>query len=49
MINSQILAKAEKYLEWRCLDKKWFDYREKLGKPVDLRKLRCFEEAGRNS
>ena len=39
MINSQILAQAEAYLERHCLDKKWFDYREKLGKPVDLHKI----------
>ena len=25
------------------MDKKWFDYREKLSKSIDLRKLKCFE------
>lgn len=44
MIDPQLLAQAEAYLERHCLDKKWFDYHEKLGKPVELRKLRCFEE-----
>ena len=41
---TQLLAQAESYLEWRCLDKKWFDRREKLGKPIDLRKLKIYTE-----
>ena len=43
MITPQLLKQAEEYLEWRCLDKKWFDCREKLGKPVNLRKLMIFK------
>ena len=42
MIEPELLAQAEDYLEWRCLDKKWFERREKLGKPVDLRKLKIY-------
>ena len=42
MITPQLLKQAEDYLEWRCLDKNWFDYREKLGKPVNLRKLKIY-------
>lgn len=42
MITPQLLKQAEEYLEWRCLDKNWFDYREKLGKPVNLRKLKIY-------
>lgn len=43
MIKPQLLEQVERYLEWRCLDKRWFDYRQRLGKPIDLRKLKCFE------
>lgn len=39
MIKPQLVAKAEDYLERHCVDKKWFDYRQRLGKPVDLRKI----------
>ncbi len=41
---TRLLKQAEDYLEWRCLDKNWFDYREKLGKPVNLRKLMIFKD-----
>ena len=40
MISHEFIERAEKYLEWRCLDKNWFAYREKIGQPVDLRKMK---------
>lgn len=49
MIDPQILAQAEAYLEHHCLDAKWFDYREKLGKPVDLRKLKAYWQFAHNT
>lgn len=39
MINPRLLAKSAVYLETHCLDKRWFDYRKKLGRPVDLYKI----------
>ena len=41
MITPEFLEQVEKYLAWRCLDQRWFDYRERIGKPVNLRKLKC--------
>ena len=45
MITPELLEQVENYLEWRCLDKKWFERRERLGKPINLRKLKCFAGA----
>ena len=39
MIKPQFLEQVEDYLERYCFDKRWFEYREKLGKPIDLRKI----------
>jgi len=39
MINPRILAKATLYLERHCLDQRWFDYRKKLGRPIDFRQI----------
>ena len=39
MIKPQFLEQVENYLERYCFDKRWFEYREKLGKPIDLRKI----------
>lgn len=39
MINPRILAKATLYLERHCLDRRWFDYRKKLGRPIDFRQI----------
>ena len=44
MISYDLIELAERYLEWRCLDKNWFDYREKIGKPIDLRKLKFAQD-----
>lgn len=47
MITPELLEQVEKYLEWRCLDRKWFERRKLLGKPINIRKLKCFEGAER--
>ncbi len=39
MIEPELLAQVEDYLERYCFDKCWLEYREKLGKPVNLRRL----------
>ena len=39
MINPRLLAKSSVYLERHCLDQRWFDYRKRLGRPVDLYKV----------
>ena len=39
MIKPQLLEQVEDYLERHCFDKRWFEYREKLGKSIDLRKI----------
>lgn len=43
MIQSDFIEKVENYVECHCYDKKWFDYREKIGKPVDVRKIKSLE------
>ncbi len=45
MVSPELLEQAESYLEWRCLDKKWFERREKLGKPINLRNLKMYKES----
>ena len=44
MVNQRILAKTAAYLEIHCLDQRWFDYRKKLGRPVDLLKVKHLKE-----
>lgn len=39
----ELLEQTENYLLWRCLDKKWFEHREQLGKPVDIKNLLLYQ------
>jgi len=39
MIAPQLFEQIEDYLERHCLDKRWINYRKRLGKPVDLHKV----------
>lgn len=43
MIAPELLEQVENYLLWRCLDKKWFEHREQLGKPVDIKNLLLYQ------
>lgn len=43
MITPELLEQVEDYLEWRCLDKRWFEYRQRIGKPVELQKLLFYQ------
>ena len=43
MITPELLEQVENYLLWRCLDKKWFEHREQLGKPVNIKKLLLYQ------
>lgn len=41
MITPELLEQVENYLERQCFNQQWLDYREQLGKPVNLRKIEC--------